>query len=226
MDHNYIDEHDVAALYLRDKLDPNERERFEKHFASCPECMDRIALAELFLQAATPQVHAPVEPLKPDPVRGFNVHIAHVEPWRLWTAITLGAVLLVGLPTAFFAGLLRGGGARVYALPATRGLIGASAATIMPLTQGVNRIRVASSTVLMMEPRTPSANSTYRVRLVDATGILAWERELQAAPGGPIAVIVPAGALRPGTYSLRLMAIAPDGSQIQLDDFTISAGLS
>jgi hypothetical protein len=46
MDHAYIDEHQVAELYLLGKLPPEEAARFEEHSMSCQECLDRLETAE------------------------------------------------------------------------------------------------------------------------------------------------------------------------------------
>jgi hypothetical protein len=46
MDHSYIDDHQVAELYLQGKLPPEEAARFEEHSMSCPECLDRLETAE------------------------------------------------------------------------------------------------------------------------------------------------------------------------------------
>ena len=46
MNHSYIDEHQVAELYLLGKLPPEEAARFEEHSMSCPECLDRLETAE------------------------------------------------------------------------------------------------------------------------------------------------------------------------------------
>ncbi len=46
MDHSYIDENQVAELYLMGKLPPEEAARFEEHSMSCAECLDRLETAE------------------------------------------------------------------------------------------------------------------------------------------------------------------------------------
>src|SRR4051812_34324247 len=46
MDHAYVDEHQVAELYLLGKLPPEEAARFEEHSMSCQECLDRLETAE------------------------------------------------------------------------------------------------------------------------------------------------------------------------------------
>lgn len=46
MEHHYIEEHHIADRYVTGDLDPAEAELFEDHYLSCPECLDRLELAE------------------------------------------------------------------------------------------------------------------------------------------------------------------------------------
>jgi Putative zinc-finger len=46
MDHTYIEEQQIVDRYVMGKLPPEEAGRFEEHFLSCPECLDRLDLAE------------------------------------------------------------------------------------------------------------------------------------------------------------------------------------
>jgi hypothetical protein len=46
MDHDYIEEHQVADRYAMGTLPAAEAERFENHYLSCPECLERLELAE------------------------------------------------------------------------------------------------------------------------------------------------------------------------------------
>jgi hypothetical protein len=46
MNHTYIEEQDLVDRYVMGKLSPAEAERFEEHYLSCPECLDRLDLAE------------------------------------------------------------------------------------------------------------------------------------------------------------------------------------
>ncbi len=46
MDHTYVEAHEVADRYVLGRLGEEEAERFEEHYLSCPECLDRIELAE------------------------------------------------------------------------------------------------------------------------------------------------------------------------------------
>src|ERR1700678_3033097 len=44
MDHDYINEHGVVALYVAGRLSREERARFEEHFVDCRQCLEQIEL--------------------------------------------------------------------------------------------------------------------------------------------------------------------------------------
>lgn len=46
MDHTYVEENQIADRYVMGTLPAEEAERFESHYLSCPECLDRLELAE------------------------------------------------------------------------------------------------------------------------------------------------------------------------------------
>src|SRR5207253_4021188 len=46
MDHIYVEENQIADRYVKGTLPAEEAERFENHYLSCPECLDRLELAE------------------------------------------------------------------------------------------------------------------------------------------------------------------------------------
>lgn len=46
MDHTDVEAQDVVDRYVMGKLSAEEAERFEEHYLSCPECLDRLELAE------------------------------------------------------------------------------------------------------------------------------------------------------------------------------------
>jgi hypothetical protein len=93
MDHGYIEQSRIADRYLARELDPEEARLFESHFVDCSECLDRLALAEIFRQhhngtqrnelektpfeviATEEHAHllAPQEPLPQEPHRMFLV---------------------------------------------------------------------------------------------------------------------------------------------------------
>ncbi len=46
MDHAWIEEQQIADRYVAGTLPAEEMERFENHYLACPECLDRLELAE------------------------------------------------------------------------------------------------------------------------------------------------------------------------------------
>src|SRR5215470_2429993 len=46
MDHETVEREEVVERYLRGRLPEEERARFEEHYLSCAECLDRLELAE------------------------------------------------------------------------------------------------------------------------------------------------------------------------------------
>ena len=50
MNHIEIEERQIPELYLRGKLSPDEAAAFEEHYLHCQECLDRLELADTFLQ--------------------------------------------------------------------------------------------------------------------------------------------------------------------------------
>lgn len=46
MDHSHIEEQQTAERYVMGRLSPEDAARFEEHYLSCQECLDRLDLAE------------------------------------------------------------------------------------------------------------------------------------------------------------------------------------
>jgi len=46
MEHEHIENNHIADRYLQGKLTPEEADRFEEHYLSCPECLGRLEVAE------------------------------------------------------------------------------------------------------------------------------------------------------------------------------------
>ena len=96
MDHQEIDECQIPERYLQRKLAAEETERFEEHLLECPECLERLELAERF-QVALRDVVA--EDAAREATRaGLLAALARLGRWR-GLGFVIAAVLL--LPSAF-----------------------------------------------------------------------------------------------------------------------------
>jgi len=102
MDHPFIDEHNIADLYLLGKLADEERNRFEEHFIDCPECLDRLETTDSFLDGIKTlaieeavRSHASVQ-------AGILAWAARLSRGRQAMLLLSTILLLVALPAAFF----------------------------------------------------------------------------------------------------------------------------
>jgi hypothetical protein len=88
LDHPYIDENNVAGRFVSGDLTRDELALFERHYVDCPECMDRVALAQMFRST-----EAAAKPEAVVPVGIFNVLATF--PARQQTLIFAAATLLL-----------------------------------------------------------------------------------------------------------------------------------
>ena len=113
IDHQYIEANRIPERYLGRTLAADEQRRFEEHFADCPECLDRLALAEVFLNSARekrtmPARQAPVTVSAPVPGSGMAASFLRLSRRRQMAALGIAVLLLVGSPAAFFGGFTAG----------------------------------------------------------------------------------------------------------------------
>ncbi len=116
MDHTYIEEQHIADRYVTGSLDPAEAEVFEDHYLSCPECLDRLELAETVKRGFVRLVEQ--EQAERSTVRqlALVVWLARLGR-RRQLALLAVALLVLLLPTGF---ALRGFAARDRALAEAR----------------------------------------------------------------------------------------------------------
>lgn len=98
MDHDWIEEHEVVERYRRGTLPPEEAARFEEHYLSCADCLDRLELAEAmgrgFKRAAGQEVAAlaVARPL------ALVAWLSRLGRWRQTAALLFVVVACAGLP--------------------------------------------------------------------------------------------------------------------------------
>src|SRR4051812_21972216 len=102
MDHTYVEENQIADRYVMGTLPAEEAERFENHYLSCPECLDRLELTESVQRGFKRMAGQDVAQLS-------AVHQLAVVAWlaRLGrmrqTAVLLSALLVLAVLPAGFA---------------------------------------------------------------------------------------------------------------------------
>src|SRR5215471_15347081 len=93
MDHKDVVTRNMAESYLLDELTPEQRDAFEEHYFSCPECARDVKAGALFVANVKEVLHA-------EPALEAVQESTRTRPgWLAWLqpAYALAAALVVGL---------------------------------------------------------------------------------------------------------------------------------
>ena len=185
-DHQYIEEQNVAERYLKRTLPAGDRRLFEEHFADCPECMDRIALAEVFLNSTRPRTRLALEPEPPPAPLSI---LSRIPAERQKVVLALAVLLVAGIPAAFFSGL-------------TAGIWNRS------------REDAARARTSLILPGIPDpAVTSYAVAVTDSNDKLVWAASGILIPAGrAISIPMSFDRLPAGEYRVTLRGRRDDGS--------------
>ncbi len=224
MDHKYIEEQRVADRYLDRTLPVPERSAFEKHFVDCPECLDRLALAEIFRD--TPpryrNIAAPSGPAGPpapvpetEPVVRPTPKSSQRHTFELIAIFLTAGLLFVSVPAAYFIW---------QSATEKAGAQGPSAA-LYSLSRGTEKtIRLASAphpVVFSVDLVDDPAAVQQRVSLVAKDKIIWKGGTLVDVGGAAPGIAVPSTALPNGASSLRIEAKHASGEWRVIAEFAL-----
>jgi hypothetical protein len=106
MDHSYVEDNNVAELYLMGKLSESDRAGFEMHFIDCERCIALLDETQNLREGLAAHWKAGKEPELP--VRGVVAWLGRFGPWQQTGLIAAAAILLLSLPAIFFFSEIRG----------------------------------------------------------------------------------------------------------------------
>lgn len=237
MEHPQIDDDAVAERYLLGQLSEADKERFEAHYLGCPACLDQLELAEAMVAGAReaaakdglaafgieaeatveataktaplapvspfPTTPLPTGPLFEGPLATAAVPAARRRlPFRKRHAFALAAILVLAIALPFYMNR------NYYGEPAAvldleRG-DGAEAAT---------RLEAPKEGKLVLAAQlSPPIAENYAAKLYRMGGSKpAWIQEGLDPRGELLHMAIPAAALEPGEYLLRLQLYEHDG---------------
>ena len=196
-------EDELIDEYLAGKLDQNERASFEQHFLSTPERHEQLRFAQALNRYVTVASQRETAAAEFWPA-------SKSRPTFLFRMVSAIAVVTLITGMVWFI-LHRSSTPETFATlnltisQSTRGE-GAQAPKIkIPLSEDALKI------VLRLPDRSPTAGS-YRVELESDNG---QNRSLKTftQDGQSVTVVIPAGELKLGQYSLKLFAVGADGAE-------------
>lgn len=93
MDHAAIEEHQVVDRYLMGRLPREEAERFERHYLSCPRCLEQLEVGEQMIDGLR---HAAARDVERTGVAAtLMVALTRLGRWRAPLAAMAAALLLL-----------------------------------------------------------------------------------------------------------------------------------
>lgn len=215
MDHEEAAKGNWVERYLLHELEDAERDAFEEHYFSCPECAAELVTAAKFLDNA----RRPLMELVPETPPAASTDVPRVRWWeRLLAPIPKPAMAGACALLAMIAVWQRGtpdAGPEVtgsYFVTATRA--GETGPRVIPVAPGQQRIALLFNL-------TDEAVTAFRFTLEDASGASRLEFS-GSAPRGThdVQVLLPVAALSPGGYTLRVRNSA-GGAEVAALPFTL-----
>lgn len=232
MDHALIEDNRWPDRYLLGRLPDDERQRFEEHFVTCPECLDALEAVEAVEGLRTGLKQLPESETKPAPKKPAADRL---PPWLLAAA---GLVIGFGLAAGIFLGEVgrtrrslaaadaasarlkqsetylqkelqnakaaaAPAGASVFTLDRTRGGPGAEPENRIAVPKGAGWV------VLQFDRPPVPEESGYAVRISGADGRpIADPVKLGSFTGETLTVTVPESLIPPGDYALSIEAVS------------------
>jgi hypothetical protein len=213
LDHAYIEERSVAERYLSKDLSDTELREFESHFPDCPECMDRLVLAEVFRSARDGS---------PKLAQVYENKLAFSSRPRLnlrRAVLLLGAAafVLLAIPSTLFLAALRESREQLVSQgaggPVPLYFLEPKAETPVARTSG-------AEVVLAIPGLDAPPGAPLRADLVRGDVRLVWTANFQAGPS-TIAFRIPAAHFEEGALRLDIIARDPAGRSSRLAFFRI-----
>jgi hypothetical protein len=217
VEHDQAEANMTAEKYVLGELRDDEREAFEEHFFSCPECARDMRVLSCLADGARllPNMPPPAEPSKS---RLFN----WLSGWRMPS---------LGFGLAYAGVLLAVTGLAVYEIESRQKLYPQAVLSVVlpPETRGepllipVSRI----GQFLLVEADLPGASGTLQwdLRQANSNTILVHDTAAAPPPGASFKVLLPAALLDPSEYSLSVHAASAPPEQAWLFRFRMTKNL-
>ncbi len=209
LDHATIDEEQLVDRYLMGRLPREEEERFERHYLSCPRCLEQLELGENLLSGLRHAAAQDVE--RAGLAAALQLAFRRLGRWRLPLAALVAAGLL--LPSGLFYRQLQQASGELSRLRAERSSpqVNLPLLTLSPRrgddAEPSHHLRLPAGSgtiVLALELDLPSG-TVHSAVLLDAAGRPRWRGDgLLADPSGNLVLSFPTAYFPPGDHLLRI----------------------
>lgn len=219
MEHNQAVADMAAEKYVLGELGNGEREQFEEHYFSCPDCAQDVRDLASLAEGARVQLNTQptIEPAQPRASRWRDAwRLSWLQPGGLaW----VGALLLV----AMFAG---------YQALQVRKLTRAQALTsflLLPDARGeatsIPVVQIGQFFLLEADLPGGSGNLQWDLRRTDSNRVMFNDEAGAPVEGASFKVLVPSSALAPAEYTLTVRQAATPVKKTWLFRFRIGQSL-
>lgn len=231
MDHHTIESQQVAERYLMGKLSAEETARFEEHYLTCQECLDRLELCERFDRALKGVAAEDATRSAVAARVGILAALARLSRSRRASVVLAAVLVLVILPIGL---LVRQVGRLDRELDGARASLSAvrintQILRLSPERSGpgdrepVHRITLSSVSewiVLELDLGSPEYAS-YQATLLGPDGKVTWQGA-GLAPNHLDALVlsIPSTSLEAGDYRLRLAGLPSQGEGVPEASFS------
>jgi methionine-rich copper-binding protein CopC len=206
-------EEDLIDAYLRDKLTPEQRQRFEQNYLTTDARRERVKIAAAFLRHVDEyQFAGAAVEVKPSESRWAGRFRAfwNNQTWALRAAAALVVVAIIA--GVLWLSLSRSSSPRTFAtltlsISDTSNRAEGARAGKVKLPLNADALRLS----LMLPDRLPGA-ARYRVELVSDNGEV-MTLEISAQDERSVSAVIPADRLARGQYALNLFTINADGTE-------------
>lgn len=215
MRHAEAGETQAAERYALGEMDEGERDRYEEHFFSCPECAAAVKAAVLFVENAKAVLERDDLPAEDEPRKRVLLdQVRRFVSWKplVWpvpAGVAAGLALLLGGPASYLALVevprLERARAEAESLQAVPGQFLAVSRGEAPVVSVSGSQRIA---VLTLSPSMSRTARSILCEVRDATGRAVLSSVVPApAPGDELRILLPTGTLRPGAHVVAVAGL-------------------
>lgn len=220
MDHQQALKLRAAERYILHELTPDERDDFEEHYFTCPECADEIRSVFTLADNTKSVFRDEARAVKPPASSWASPQWLQWLQWlRPALAVPVAAALLLGI-TLYQS---------MFVIPRLeRDLAGANQAQVIPTVVARAATRGEDPAVeispgdrfvqLTLDVNVTGTDSAYTCEIYDEAGGLRFSVPSAVPSKGSLHLLLPASGLKPGRYTIRVRPRS--ASEIPADEYS------